>query len=120
MQTKSAKAKGRRLQNWVKAHILFWNPGLIDSDVRTAIMGETNADIKLSSKAFKRFKYKVECKNRKGGFKFIYDCYQQCINHKEKGEPLLIIKMDRQKPLAVVDAEYFINLNSLLWRTNDK
>jgi hypothetical protein len=40
----------------------------------------------------------------------IYNYYEQAVGHGNSGEPLLIIKMNRQKPLAIVDAEHFIEL----------
>ncbi len=53
MKTSSAKAKGRRLQQTVRDKILSLFPTLeLDVDVRSAIMGETGEDIKLSKKAF--------------------------------------------------------------------
>ena len=108
MLVKSAKSKGRLAQNWVRDTILKVFLQLTNEDVRTAIMGETNADIKLSAKARKLFPYKIEVKSQKKGFSAVYNAYLQCENHKEMGEPLVIIKQDRQKPLAIVDAEHFI------------
>ena len=62
MTVKSAKAKGRRLQQLVWDLILDTFPQLeLDTDVRSAIMGETGEDIKLSSKARQVFPYSVEC-----------------------------------------------------------
>ena len=46
--TKSGKAKGRRLQNWVRDQlklILY----LTDDDLKCALMGEGGADVKLTS-----------------------------------------------------------------------
>ncbi len=108
MQIKSAKGKGRLAQNWVRDLILDKFLQFTSDDVRTAIMGETNADIKLSAKALGLFFYRIEVKSQKKGFSAVYNAYEQCENHKEKGEPLVIIKQNRKKPLAIVDAEYFI------------
>ncbi len=107
MLTKSAKAKGRKLQNWVKEQLLLWL-SLADNEVTTAIMGETGCDVKLANHMQFVFPMKIECKSQKLGFSAVYKAYQQCVNHPGSGEPLVIIKQDRQKPLAILDAEYFI------------
>lgn len=107
MQIKSAKAKGRLFQNLIRSYLIFWLC-LTDEDVTTAIMGEKGADIKIVlSKRF-MFNYKIECKAQKKGFSAVYKALEQCKNHPGDEEPLLFIKQDRQKPLAILDAEYFI------------
>ena len=107
MQIKSAKAKGRRLQNLIRSYLIFWLC-LTDEDVTTAIMGEKGADVKIVLAKSHMFNYKIECKSQKEGFSAIYKAYKQCQNHPGDGEPLVIIKQDRQKALAILDAEYFI------------
>ncbi len=115
MLTKSAKAKGRLLQNWVRTQIAFWI-GLENSDVTTAIMGEKGADVKIIKEKQHLFPMKIECKSQKTGFSSVYKAYSQCINHPGRGEPLVIIKQDRQEPLAILDATYFFRE----WRQHDK
>ena len=107
--TRSRKAKGRRLQNWVRDSLRGLFLTLTDDDVRVAIMGETGADVKLSANAKKLFPYDIECKNTERT-KTIYNYYEQAIDHTNGGEPLVIIKMNRQKPLAIVDAEHFMEM----------
>ena len=46
--TRSRKAKGRRLQNWVRDSLRGLFLALTDDDVKVAIMGERGADVKLS------------------------------------------------------------------------
>jgi hypothetical protein len=70
-------------------------------DVRPAIMGEQGADVKGNTKGFL-----IECKNQER-YQAIYDAYAQAEGH-GKGVPLLVIKMNKKRPLAVVDAEWFI------------
>ena len=60
---RSRKAKGRRLQNWVRDTLLSIFKTLDDNDVSCAIMGETGEDIKLSNPAKKLIPYSFECKN---------------------------------------------------------
>ena len=110
MRTSSAKAKGRRLQDWVR-DLLHTNTGFDGDDIRSAIMGETGADVKLTKRATKKFPYSIECKNQEV-FKGIYKMYSQATSHEDKLEPLLIIKMNGKKPLVILDAEYFIKENT--------
>ena len=67
-QIKSRKAKGRKLQNWVRDSLRGLFPTLTDDDIRVAIMGESGADVKLSAKALKLFPYDIECKNTVSSF----------------------------------------------------
>ena len=109
MNNKSRKAKARFLQNLVKERILKLFPSLTKDDIRCAMMSENGADIKLMSlTARKLFPYNVETKNRKD-FKTIYKHYKQTHGHGPL-EPLLIIKSNKEKPLAIIDMEHFFNL----------
>jgi len=105
-QIKSRKAKGRKLQNWVRDSLRGLFPTLTDDDIRVAIMGESGADVKLSAKALKLFPYDIECKNTEG-WKKVYDAYEQSDGH-GKNEPIVFIKMNRKNPLVILDANYFL------------
>ncbi len=106
MKTKSVKAKGRRLQDWVRNKLIKLAPNLLPEDVRCAIMGESGEDIKLSTKARRYFPFKIECKNVER--LNIWEAYNQAISHDGIGEPLLIISKNRRTPLAIIDAEYLL------------
>lgn len=110
MTVKSAKAKGRRLQQLVRDRILEQYPSLeLDTDVRSAIMGETGEDIKLSNKARGVFPYSVECKSLKNIT--VYNYYDQAMSNTPSDcQPLVVIKKDRRKPLAVVDFDHFMEI----------
>jgi hypothetical protein len=110
MTVKSAKAKGRRLQQLVRDLILDTYPQLeLDTDVRSAIMGETGEDIKLSSKARQVFPYSVECKSLKKIA--VYNYYDQALsNTPDNCSPLVVLKQDRRKPLVLIDLEKFMEL----------
>jgi len=103
----SAKAKGRRLQQDVRDRILSAYPTLEPDDVRSTSMGEGGEDIQLSPAARKLFPYTVECKNL--AKIAVYNYYVQATGHNDF-EPLVVIKQDRSKPLAVVDLEHFMEL----------
>lgn len=109
MKTSSAKAKGRRLQQWVAEKLLV-HLHLGERDARSTSMGDSGTDVKLSEKAFKMFPYDIECKNQERVN--IWDAYEQA-SVRAIGEPLVIIKRNRSVTLAIVDAEYFIKLHGV-------
>jgi hypothetical protein len=109
IKTSSAKAKGRRHQQWVRDKIYEAFPQLEEGDVRSTSMGAGGEDLQLSPAARKVFPYSVECKAFKSFA--IYKVLEQASSNCPKGaEPIAIIKGDRQRPLAVIDAEHFLKL----------
>ena len=64
MKTRSAKNKGKRLQNDVRDLILETFKELEPDDVRSTTMGDSGEDILLSPAARKLFPFSVECKNQ--------------------------------------------------------
>ena len=110
ISVKSRKAKGRRLQNWVRDTLLSLFPKLTDDDIYCAIMGERGVDIKLSKKAQKVIPYAIECKNKQA-LKSIYTIMGQAqYNAKETQVPLAVIKMNQFQPLVIVDAVHFFKM----------
>lgn len=109
MKPASAKAKGRRLQNAVRDAVeeAF---GLERGDVKSAVMGESGVDLHLSPAAKRKFPYAVECKavERLN----VWDAYDQAVeNGKKVGlEPLLVMKRNRSKTLAVVDFGHLLRI----------
>ena len=71
-------------------------------------MGANGEDILLSSNARVIFPYSIECKNVEK--LNLWEAWKQAEANAGGYEPLLIIKRNRQKPLAVVDAEHFIGV----------
>lgn len=107
MKPASAKNKGRILQQWVRDHILATFLQLEPDDVRSTSMGATGEDVMLSPTARRAVPYQIECKNK--ATSQIHTYYEQAKTH-GKHEPLVIVKQDRKKPLAIVDAEHFFQL----------
>ena len=70
-------------------------------------MGVNGVDVQFSTAAYKKFPYDIECKNTER-MTTLYNYYEQAISHETGGEPLLIVKMNHKKPLAIMDAEHFI------------
>ena len=106
MLPRSAKNKGKNLQNYVKSRILHYFPEL-NGHVKSTTMGESGEDLQLSPTARGVLPVQIECKN-KARFA-IYSIYEQAKRHGEF-EPVLVIKQNHDKPLAVIDVEYLLNL----------
>jgi hypothetical protein len=107
MTPAAGKDKGRRLQQWIMNMILERFPSLDPDDVTSRSMGCGGEDILMSPKARAKFPFSIEAKNSER--LNIYKAYgQACENSGDQHEPLLIIKKNRSRPLAVVDAEWFI------------
>lgn len=70
-------------------------------------MGAGGEDVQLSPKAREYVPYQIECKNKARSQ--IHTYYEQAKEHGDS-EPLVIVKMDRDIPLAVVSAEHFFQL----------
>ena len=70
-------------------------------------MGASGEDVQLSPLARSMFGYTVECKNRAAIA--VYKDYEQAKTH-GLVEPLVILKQNNSKPLALIDAEHFFNL----------
>ena len=109
MTNESKKAKARYLQNLVKDRIKKLFPSLGKADIRCSMMSENGADVKLTSlMSRKLFPYSVEAKNRQD-YKQVYNAFKQAKRHTAL-KPLLVIKMNRERPLAIIDLEHFFNL----------
>ena len=109
MKTRSAKNKGKRLQNDVRDLILETFKELEPDDVRSTTMGDSGEDVLLSPAARKLFPFSVECKNQEK--LNVWNAYTQCDMNSKHYEPLVIIKKNNYKSLAVVDLDYFIKLH---------
>jgi hypothetical protein len=82
-------------------------PNLEPDDVRSTSMGVTGEDIQLSPAARKVFPYQVEAKNK--ATSQVHTYYDQARTH-GKYEPLVIVKKDRDIPLAIVSLDHFLKL----------
>ena len=109
IKPQSAKAKGSGLQRLVRDKILEVYQGHLEpDDVRSTSMGAGGEDLQLSPAARKALKgTQWECKARKS-FAFYKD-YEQAKTH-GKGEPVLVVKGDRKKPMAIIDLDFFLGL----------
>ena len=109
ISVKSAKAKGRNLQNLVAKKILEKFPDLLDdNDVKGCPMGSNGMDVQLSNCARDIFPYAIECKAR-AAFS-LYSICDQATTNCEGLEPLLVLKGDRKQPLVVMDLDFFMEM----------
>ena len=109
----SAKKKGKSFQNWVRDRILEAFPSLEPDDCVSTSMGAGGEDIKLSPAARRQIPVSIECKSNKKHA--VYNYYDQAVSNAPEGaEPLLVVRADRRKPLAVLDAQYLIQLMARL------
>ena len=108
MKQDSRRAKGRLLQIIVRDKILKAFPHLKPEDVVIAKNGENGEDIKLSRIAKRLIQHQFECKNQQK-LLTLYKFFRQATKH-GKLDPVLIIKLNSRKPLAVIDLDHFISL----------
>lgn len=111
MNIRTRKAKGRRLQNYVKDLFrkIGRTYGLIDEDINSAIMGQSGTDIIFTPAAEQVFPFAVECKNQEKIN--IWASIQQIENNTKEGRiPMLVFSKNRSKTYAVVELEKLLNL----------
>ncbi len=107
MKPQSAKAKGRKLQQWVR-NLLIETLDIHPEDIRSCSMGAGGEDVIMARSAREKFPFSVEAKNVER--LNVYEAYDQACANCEGYEPLLIMKKNGRKPLAVMDAESFVKL----------
>ena len=115
MKVKSAKAKGRNLQNLVrdKLRSIFvdlWTkmPRLEYDDIKSQTMGMGGEDIVLSPVAKKLIPYSFECKNTER--LNLWKSLEQADDNSEDRMPVLVIKRNRSKVYAVIEFDNFLNM----------
>lgn len=76
-------------------------------DVTSRSMGCAGEDVLLSPKARSKFDFSIECKNTE---RFnINKAWEQAKANSGASTPIVFYKRNHSKPLAIVDAEWFIN-----------
>jgi len=105
MRPQSAKAKGRRLQQWVRDKLIE-TLNVHPEDVESRSMGAGGEDLIMARDARQKFPFSVECKNQEK--LNVWDAYDQACANSGDYEPILIMKKNGKKPLVVLDAENFI------------
>ena len=107
----SAKAKGRRLQQWVMRKIseLTGIPCGKDELIASREMGQSGTDVRLIGKAQKMFPFSVECKYQETWS--IPAWIKQAKENRKSGTNwLLFVKKNQHEEIVVLDANVFFDL----------
>ena len=108
MRTQSKKAKGRRLQQWVR-DLLIEKLEVHPEDIESRSMGAGCEDLIMARAAREKFPYSIECKNQES--LNIWKSYEQAQQNCGDYEPIVVLKRNNVKPLVLVDADYFVELH---------
>ena len=109
MRPRSAKAKGKRLQNKVTQLLQEkYSSVLEDGDFNSTTMGEHGMDIQLSPAARKKFPFAVECKNQES--LNVWKSLEQAESNCEGLTPLLVFKRNKSKIYAALEISDFLKL----------
>lgn len=109
----SKKAKGRSLCKDIKKLIHKYFK-FEEDDVQVTSSGAAGEDIVLSPQLRKKLPISAECKNMEA-LSLLWKAYEQATkNSPTKAEPVVFLKRNFDKPLAVMNAEYFIRTMYLL------
>lgn len=118
MKTSSAKAKGRRCSQAVKALLLANAPSLEDGDIIVTPSGVTGEDLMLSPKARAKYPWAIECKNVEK--LNIWQAIAQTEEHSQKYLPLLFFTRNRSEMYVCMKAEEFVKLYTELLNEQEK
>jgi len=109
MKTQSAKAKGRRFQQWVRDQLIE-KLNVHPEDVESRSMGAGGEDLIMARAAREKFPYSIECKNQET--LNVWKSYEQAEQNSGDYEPIVVLKRNNTKPLVLVDADYFVRLHN--------
>ena len=107
MKTSSAKAKGRRLQQWVRT-LLIEKLDIHEEDIESRPMGSGGEDLIMARAAREKFPFSVECKNQETGN--VWKAMEQAQANAKHYTTIVVMKKNNEKPLVVIDAEVFIDM----------
>jgi hypothetical protein len=117
MKTRSAKNKGKRLQNDVRDLILETFQQLEPDDVRSTTMGDSGEDILLSPAARKLFPFATECKNQER--LNIWESLEQAESNAGQHIPLVVFKRNRSKTYISMEINDLMRLLSEKQQSSD-
>ena len=125
MNPKSSKAKGRRLQNYVRdklreMYIKRWTklPKLHEDDIKSQTMGMSGEDIILSPAAKRIIPFSFECKNKER--LNIWQSIKQCEENCKDSIPVVVIKRNRSKIYAIMEFDKWLEIASTHHKTEKK
>ena len=107
MKTQSAKAKGRRLQQWFRDQLIE-KLEVHPEDIESRSMGAGGEDLIMARAAREKFPYSVECKNQEK--LNIWSSLEQAEDNATNYKPLLIFKRNRSKTYVTLSLEDFLDI----------
>tara|TARA_R110002020_G_scaffold153139_3_gene332330 strand:- start:1357 stop:1695 length:339 start_codon:yes stop_codon:yes gene_type:complete len=110
MKAKSAKAKGRKLQNFVVEELRKAYPELEDDDIKSQIMGVSGEDVVFSPLAKRLIGLSFECKNQEK--LNLWNSLSQAESNCDERTPVLVFKRNRSKTYAAIPFDFLIKLLS--------
>ena len=109
MKTSTAKAKGRRLKQWMRT-LLIEELEVDPEDIESRSMGAGGEDLIMARAARHKFPYSIECKNQESVN--VWKAYEQAEENSGDYEPIVVINRNNKKTLVLVDADYFVRLHN--------
>ena len=107
MRIQSGKAKGRRLQQWMRT-TLIEKLEIHPEDIESRPMGSGGEDLIMARAAREKFPFSVECKNQETGN--VWKAMEQAEANAKTYTPIVVMKKNNEKPLVVIDAEVFVDM----------
>ena len=108
MKTSSAKAKGRRFQQWVR-DLLIEDLDIHPEDIESRSMGAGGEDLIMARAAREKFPMSIECKNQEK--LNIWKALEQSRNDAPRGKtPLVVFTKNFQLDYVDIEFNDFINL----------
>ena len=107
MKTQSAKAKGRRFQQWVRT-ILIEKLSVHPEDIESRSMGAGGEDLIMARAAREKFPYSIECKNQEA--LNVWKSYEQAESNSDGRFPAIVVKKNRREPYIAIPLDSFIEL----------
>ena len=107
---KSSKAKGRRLQNFVRDKLReIYTPELHEDDIKSQTMGMTGEDIVFSPAAREMCSFSFECKNVER--LQMWQAIEQCeTNKSDISAPAIVFKKNGKDPYIAIPFAVFCDM----------
>ena len=107
---RSSKAKGRRLQNYVRDMLReIYCDSLQEDDIKSQTMGMTGEDIVRSPAAQERCAFSFECKNVER--LQIWRAIEQCEGNKpDYSAPAIVFKKNGKEPYVAIPFTVFCDM----------
>ena len=113
MKTQSAKAKGRRLQQWFR-DLLVSKLGIHKEDIESRSMGAGGEDLIMARSARQKFPYSIECKNQEKIN--IWESYKQANENSKDYEPVVVLKRNNLNVQKITTQNEFLKKMGILER----